>query len=279
MHWRSHVRFACFFLVLSLVRGAAKNDSAAVTVPLDRSVTPDTIRNSKDLSPSTTTLTRHGTHTITVMPVTSDGSTFIPKLTHHITDPFHRSQNPAFTDPPTLPPAVATFPPDPSDPLDPSADGSTGQASGNGSSGGSHHQSPVAIFFEVAGSIVGLAVLLMLGRCVYRYRRTPGRDRIAGILDRHRLERELAEIEEAAPGRRTSVVRNPPPPYQRAPEYMDVIEMTPSPTVSPAPTTRTCPTTPSTSATPVSAMSARSDRPLIHGYMNSIGSSEGSEDG
>lgn len=88
----------------------------------------------------------------------------------------------------------------------------------------SHHQPPVAIAFEVIGGLLLLTLLLCCGRCMYKYRRVPARDRISLVLDRHRLERELEEMEEAHPyRRRTSLARPPPPAYQHAPAYDEAV--------------------------------------------------------
>ncbi|KLO15671.1 hypothetical protein SCHPADRAFT_995672 [Schizopora paradoxa] len=89
----------------------------------------------------------------------------------------------------------------------------------------SHHgQPPAAIAFEVIGGLALLALILCCARCAYKYRRVPARDRVALILDRHRLERELEEMEEAQPyRRRTSLTRPPPPAYQNAPAYDEAI--------------------------------------------------------
>jgi len=87
----------------------------------------------------------------------------------------------------------------------------------------SHHQPPVAIAFEVIGGLALLSLILCCSRCVYKYKRMPERDRISAVVDRHRLERELEEMEEAQPyRRRTSLTRPPPPAYQNAPAYEDV---------------------------------------------------------
>jgi len=95
----------------------------------------------------------------------------------------------------------------------------------------SHHQPPVAIAFEVIAGFALLSLILCCGRCMYKYRRMPARDRISAILDRHRLERELEEMEEAHPyARRTSLTRPPPPAYQHAPAYEGVSEDGQTPT-------------------------------------------------
>lgn len=54
---------------------------------------------------------------------------------------------------------------------------------------------PILIFFEVLGGLVGLGIIVGCSRCCYIYTKTPKRDRIEAILERHRLEQELAELE------------------------------------------------------------------------------------
>ncbi|KAI0660802.1 hypothetical protein C8Q70DRAFT_745675 [Cubamyces menziesii] len=89
-------------------------------------------------------------------------------------------------------------------------------------------QPPVAIAFEVLGGIVALLVVLGFARCYISYLRAPRRDRIASVVDRHQLEREMAERqqEELEGLRRVLEARRwhpPPPPYQRAPDYEEVV--------------------------------------------------------
>ena len=89
-------------------------------------------------------------------------------------------------------------------------------------------QGPVQILFEVIGGLAGVLVIFGCGRCVYKYNRTPRQDRIAAVVDRHMLERELADLEEArnreaCARRRSSLVGPPPPPYQRAPDYEETV--------------------------------------------------------
>ncbi|KAH8113438.1 hypothetical protein DFH11DRAFT_1602048 [Phellopilus nigrolimitatus] len=91
------------------------------------------------------------------------------------------------------------------------------------------HQSITAIVFEVVGGILGLALLVGCGCCLHKYHRTPRQDRIAALVDRHMLERELAEMEEARQERRVSLVCPPPPPYQRAPDYEEAVHQSPAP--------------------------------------------------
>ncbi|OSD04648.1 hypothetical protein PYCCODRAFT_1424028 [Trametes coccinea BRFM310] len=89
-------------------------------------------------------------------------------------------------------------------------------------------QPPIAIAFEVLGGIIALLVLLGLARCFIVWRRTPARDRIAALVDRHQLEREMEEQERERMERLSRALearrwRPPPPPYQPAPEYEEVV--------------------------------------------------------
>jgi hypothetical protein len=88
------------------------------------------------------------------------------------------------------------------------------------------------IVFGVIGGIALVLVLFSLGRCLHSWRRTPGRDRIRTMMDRHYLEAEMAvrereDIErrvlQAAPALRRPR-RAPPPPYQHAPAYESIVE-------------------------------------------------------
>ena len=98
----------------------------------------------------------------------------------------------------------------------------------------------VGIVFGVLGGIAGFFLLFAFGRCVHSWRRTPGRDRIRTMMDRHYLEREMQEREREDIERRFIQVvpfrRPPPPPYQHAPAYDAVIgdehPRTPSPSSS-----------------------------------------------
>ena len=84
----------------------------------------------------------------------------------------------------------------------------------------SHHQ-PIFVVFEVLGGLLALGFLLCLGRFCYQYRKAPKRDRIAEVLHRHHLEREMEELE-----RNPQILRprnslcDPAPPYcPRPPSY------------------------------------------------------------
>jgi len=100
--------------------------------------------------------------------------------------------------------------------------------SGASSSPHSHHQPAVAIVFEALAGVVGLIVVLVLGKCCYSWRKTPRQDRIAALMNRHALDREMAELERAQLQQRLrarQVERVPPPPYIPAPPaYDDITE-------------------------------------------------------
>ncbi|KAI0832618.1 hypothetical protein BC628DRAFT_1414897 [Trametes gibbosa] len=90
-------------------------------------------------------------------------------------------------------------------------------------------QPPVAIAFEVLGGIILLLVLVGIARCYIVWRRTPPRDRIAALMNRHRLEREMEEMERERMERLSRALEArrwhpPPPPYQPAPEYDAVVQ-------------------------------------------------------
>lgn len=75
-------------------------------------------------------------------------------------------------------------------------------------------QKPIAIFFEVLCGLVLFGLMIALLRCFCSYRRTPTQDRIAAVVNRHHLEREMRDIERSINVRRHSSLREPaPPPY------------------------------------------------------------------
>ena len=82
------------------------------------------------------------------------------------------------------------------------------------------NQRPLNIAFEVLGGILAAGMLLGFLRCCYNYRKTPRRDRIADILHRHHLQRELEELERNPAALRRPSLREPAPPYfPRPPSY------------------------------------------------------------
>ncbi|KAJ7167490.1 hypothetical protein C8R46DRAFT_1093166 [Mycena filopes] len=82
-----------------------------------------------------------------------------------------------------------------------------------------HHQSMAIIVFEVLGALAGVAFVLSVVRCFWSYNRTPARDRIAAVMHRHQLQREMEELERNPPERHQSLREPPPPPYIRPPSY------------------------------------------------------------
>lgn len=95
-------------------------------------------------------------------------------------------------------------------------------------------QPPIAIAFEVIGGVVALIVLVGLARCYIVWRRTPPRDRIAALMSRHRLEREMEEMERERMERLSQALearrwRPPPPPYQPPPPDYEAVNRAESP--------------------------------------------------
>lgn len=91
-------------------------------------------------------------------------------------------------------------------------------------------QKPIFVVFEVLGGLLASGLLIGLGRCCYQYRNTPKRDRIAEVVNRHNLQRELEEIERNPQilRRHLNSLREPAPPYYPAPPSYEV---TSSPTI------------------------------------------------
>ncbi|KAF8897842.1 hypothetical protein BD779DRAFT_405121 [Infundibulicybe gibba] len=80
---------------------------------------------------------------------------------------------------------------------------------------------PIAILFEVLGGIAGVVFLALTLRCVYVYKRTPHQDRIAAIVNRHRLQREMEELERnPRPLWRPRNWEPAPPYFPPPPEYV-----------------------------------------------------------
>jgi len=83
-------------------------------------------------------------------------------------------------------------------------------------------QKPILVVFEVLGGLLALGFLLCLGRCCYQYKKAPKRDRIAEVLHRHHLQRELEELERNPGILRRGSLRDPAPPYcPDPPSYED----------------------------------------------------------
>jgi hypothetical protein len=111
------------------------------------------------------------------------------------------------------------------------------------------NQRPLNISFEVLGGILATGMLLGFLRCCFNYRKTPRRDRIADILHRHHLQRELEELERNPVALRRPSLREPAPPYfPRPPSYEHMVSthqgMAPSRVDYPAAPTYTPPSSP-----------------------------------
>ena len=83
-------------------------------------------------------------------------------------------------------------------------------------------QKPIFVVFEVLGGLLASGLLLGLGRCCYQYKKAPKRDRIAEVLNRHNLQRELEELERNPQILRRPSLREPAPPYYPAPPSYEV---------------------------------------------------------
>ncbi|KAJ7584371.1 hypothetical protein C8J56DRAFT_150856 [Mycena floridula] len=127
---------------------------------------------------------------------------------------------PVFTKPPASPHIIHNNPP-------PSTHSfSRPAASGAPAGFPQHHhrerQKPLVTILEIIGGAIAFLLLIGLVRCIISYKKTPNRDRIAAIMHRHQLQRELEELAQAQPLHRSSLVEPPPPPYlPRPPSYSD----------------------------------------------------------
>lgn len=129
----------------------------------------------------------------------------------------HHSRNPSHTPThPWTPPIIYRPPPGSGNPTHiPEVQNQPGQH---------HHrlvrgQAAVAITFGVLGCLAIAIFTFGLLRCCYSYKKTPQRDRIAALLNRHRLQTEMEEI--ARQGGRLSPSQIPPPPpyVPKPPDY------------------------------------------------------------
>lgn len=74
-----------------------------------------------------------------------------------------------------------------------------------------HPPSTGAIIGAVLGGLAGVAVLLSLARCIYTYQQQPKRDRIAEVVERHRIQREMEELAHEEFSRTEGRPPSPPP--------------------------------------------------------------------
>ena len=115
-----------------------------------------------------------------------------------------------------IPITTPAFRPGPSRTNHPFVPFHTGDASQSQHSG----QKPILVVFEVLGGLLALGFLLCLGRCCYQYKKAPKRDRIAEVLHRHHLQREMEELERNPQILRRPSLGEPAPPYfPKPPSY------------------------------------------------------------
>lgn len=87
---------------------------------------------------------------------------------------------------------------------------------------------PIAIVGIVFGVLVSVTFMFGFARCWWNWRRTPSQDRIATLLHRYHLQREMEEA--AVEPIRARVERPPPPPYRPPPPgYENVLPSSPPP--------------------------------------------------
>jgi hypothetical protein len=79
--------------------------------------------------------------------------------------------------------------------------------------------SPALVFFEVLGALFFLGFAVGITRCLYSYKKTPNRDRIAGLLNRHWWHTQMEElaIQQASMPTRYSLPPPPPPDWSPPP--------------------------------------------------------------
>ncbi|RDB20130.1 hypothetical protein Hypma_012760 [Hypsizygus marmoreus] len=82
-----------------------------------------------------------------------------------------------------------------------------------------HGQTPIVIFFEVLCGVLAVALFFGALRFCRSYRKTPRRDRILNVINRHRLQLELEELQRRPPTRRFSLQEPAPPYLPRPPSY------------------------------------------------------------
>lgn len=91
------------------------------------------------------------------------------------------------------------------------------------------HHKPIVIVFIVLGGLILLGILSSIARCGWSWYKTPSRDRIAGLLNRYHLEREMEEAAVVEPLRARAMVPPPPPYFPPPPEYGSMMPSSPPP--------------------------------------------------
>ena len=86
----------------------------------------------------------------------------------------------------------------------------------------SHHRiRTMTILGIVFGGLAGFVLVLSVARCWWSWRKTPSRDRIASLMHRYNLEREMEQA--TVEPLRARVRRPPPPPYRHPPPGYDSV--------------------------------------------------------
>ncbi|KAI0677352.1 hypothetical protein C8Q78DRAFT_85597 [Trametes maxima] len=232
--WR--VGFVCFFALVTWIQLVcavpAEKDTSTASASLTlttRPSPPSSTSNAAQTRPTAPRAGALGSNDATQTGLTDRQSTTQSAHTttsHSIIIPptQHRSHpHPSWSASPGQPFSIHHFPPPP---------GQTPQPRPHPPPSSQAGQPPIAIAFEVLGGVIGLAILAGLARCYIVWRRTPPRDRIAALVSRHQLEREMEEMERERMERLNQALearrwRPPPPPYQQAPEYEAVVNTEP----------------------------------------------------
>jgi hypothetical protein len=168
-----------------------------VLIPTTTSSYSSPLPDEQDLDPTTTTAPSSTTSSTTISATTVDTHSHSFTSVHHI--------RPSIIPRPYPTHGFPTFSPQPT-PTSPVPSRPRGQ-------------SLTAIVFEVLGGLIGLGLALCVIRCVYIYKRTPERDRIAAFVSRHRLEREMDELAHRALRPSITECRPPPPYFPPPPSY------------------------------------------------------------
>jgi len=192
MHRLGLFTICIFYILLSYT--TARSSAISVTAP--PSITPAILAKTSaslasDTDPdSTSHTTSRGTH--------------VPHIPSHISS-FTFSHRP-WTQPPATP--TTSSPPQSSQ---------------------THHPiETMAIVGIIFGAIAGLVLVLSVARCWWSWRKTPSRDRIAALMHRYNLEREMEEA--VVEPLRARVRRPPPPPYRPPPPgYEHIMPSSPPP--------------------------------------------------
>ncbi|KII94971.1 hypothetical protein PLICRDRAFT_25637 [Plicaturopsis crispa FD-325 SS-3] len=217
MHWRACCLIVCFlYLPTHRPVFAQSSDTTTTNGDADVSDRPLELQSpaAASITPAQTSSNTTDSNTVSHVSSTADKkatTTHIPPSPHH---PVH---SPTVTRRPVPTPThTETFTPASPTPIHSSPVPRR-----------RHRQAPAAIAFEVIGGLFGMVLVLLVMRFVYSWRKTPSRDRVAAFVNRHRLEREMAEASRVEP--RRPVWRPPPPPYMPPPPRYEAVHGSPPP--------------------------------------------------